>query len=145
MPRWTIERPDIEKFETSALGTSVVAYITHHTGTKLLIERQAPSQLVFAKRVAEGIRGHAKIDRPHFQLFRRPAHSAGNCCSAVQAKRGLALAGPGTGRLLGSPAESSTHGLPGIISTHDVEITEAEYPVHISSPEPREGKRVGNK
>src|SRR3546814_856941 len=78
MPRWTIERPDIEKVETTALVTAVVAYITHHTGTKLLIERQAPSQLVFAKRVAEGIRGHAKIDRPHFQLFRRPAQSAGN-------------------------------------------------------------------
>src|SRR3546814_7224798 len=77
MPRWTIERPDIEKVETTALVTAVVAYITHHTGTKLLIERQAPSQLVFAQRVAEGIRGHAKIDRPHFQLFRRPAQSAG--------------------------------------------------------------------
>src|SRR3546814_12524071 len=97
MPRWTIERPDIEKVETTALVTAVVAYITHHTGTKLLIERQAPSQLVFAKRVAEGIRGHAKIDRPHFQIFRRPAQSAGNSCSAFQAMRGRAIAGQGTG------------------------------------------------
>src|SRR3546814_391097 len=34
MPRWTIERPDIEKVETTALVTAVVAYITHHTDRK---------------------------------------------------------------------------------------------------------------